>query len=135
MPPYFRAGAGVRLLERLEDDLLLVRRDADAGVGDFERTTPEACRTATRWSSSIANGWRRRQVIAAVLGELEGVRQQVLEDLVQPLGIGDDARGSQASRSTERFEVLGPLTEWNVGWSASGGTREADFPQRRQSPV
>jgi len=25
------AGAAVRLLERLEDDLLLVRRDADAG--------------------------------------------------------------------------------------------------------
>ena len=32
----FAAGAGVGLLERLEDDLLLLRRDADAGVGDLE---------------------------------------------------------------------------------------------------
>ena len=31
------AGAGVGLLERLEDQLLLLRRDADAGVGDLER--------------------------------------------------------------------------------------------------
>ena len=30
------AGAGVRLLECLEDDLLLLRRDADAGIGDLE---------------------------------------------------------------------------------------------------
>ena len=30
------AGAGVGLLEGLEDDLLLLRRDADAGVGDLE---------------------------------------------------------------------------------------------------
>ena len=33
----FAAGAAVGLLERLEDDLLLLRRDADAGVGDGER--------------------------------------------------------------------------------------------------
>ena len=31
------AGGGIRLLERLEDDLLLLVRDADAGVGNFER--------------------------------------------------------------------------------------------------
>ena len=31
------ARAGVGLLERLEDQLLLLRRDADAGVGDRER--------------------------------------------------------------------------------------------------
>ena len=30
------AGAGVGLLEGLEDDLLLLERDADAGVGDLE---------------------------------------------------------------------------------------------------
>ena len=30
------AGAGVGLLERLEDELLLLGRDADAGVGDHE---------------------------------------------------------------------------------------------------
>src|SRR6185369_10691390 len=30
------AGRGVGLLERFEDDLLLLGRDADAGIGDFE---------------------------------------------------------------------------------------------------
>ena len=30
------AGAGVGLLERLEDQPLLLRRDADAGVGDLD---------------------------------------------------------------------------------------------------
>ena len=38
------AGAAVGLLERLEDDLLLVRRDADAGVGDGEARAPSPAR-------------------------------------------------------------------------------------------
>ncbi len=37
VPPYLRLGAGVGLLERLEDQLLLLGRDADAGVADGER--------------------------------------------------------------------------------------------------
>ena len=32
----FAAGAGVGLLERLEDDLLFLERNADAGIGDLE---------------------------------------------------------------------------------------------------
>ena len=36
VPPYLRLVRAVGLLERLEDDLLLVRRDADAGVGHRE---------------------------------------------------------------------------------------------------
>ena len=36
VPPYLPAGAGVGLLERLEDQPLLLRRDADAGVGDVD---------------------------------------------------------------------------------------------------
>ena len=31
------AGAGIGLLEGLEDDALFLRRNADAGIGDFER--------------------------------------------------------------------------------------------------
>ena len=33
----FAAGAAVRLLERLEDDLLFLRRNADAGIADRKR--------------------------------------------------------------------------------------------------
>ena len=36
------AGARVGLLERLEDDLLLLGRDADAGVGHLERDDASA---------------------------------------------------------------------------------------------
>ena len=32
----FPAGAGVRLLKRFEDQLLLFQRNADAGVGDLK---------------------------------------------------------------------------------------------------
>ena len=37
VPPYLRLVDGIGLLERLEDDLLLFQRNADAGVGDLER--------------------------------------------------------------------------------------------------
>ena len=36
MPPYSAGRAGVGLLERLEDEPLLLRRDTDAGVLDGE---------------------------------------------------------------------------------------------------
>ena len=45
VPPYWRLVRAVGLLEGLEDQLLLVRRDADAGVGDRERdAVPAAVR-------------------------------------------------------------------------------------------
>ena len=45
------AGAGVRLLERLEDDLLLLGRDADAGVGDLEGDDRAAPWPGIGWSA------------------------------------------------------------------------------------
>ena len=86
------AGAGVGLLERLEDDLLLLGRDADAGVGDLERddrAAPGAGSGGPR-SSPLATA-ATLQPHAALLGELEGVREQVLEHLLQALRVGDDA--------------------------------------------
>ena len=48
VPPYWRLVRAVGLLEGLEDELLLVRRDADAGVADRERhaARPLAARCA-----------------------------------------------------------------------------------------
>ena len=84
------AGRPVRLLERLEDDLLLFGRDADAGVANAEgehrlgmveplvlRAPPPAHR-------------RDLQRHTPALGELEGVGQQVLENLLEALGVGVD---------------------------------------------
>ena len=87
----FAAGAGVGLLERLEDDLLLLRRDADAGVRDLEGD--DGGRVAQhRMVGAPAAGRRRdREPHAALVGELEGVRQQVLQHLLQALRVGDDA--------------------------------------------
>ena len=44
------AGAAVGLLERLEDDLLLVRRDADAGVATPRTPAPSAARFRSSFS-------------------------------------------------------------------------------------
>src|SRR5258705_8217298 len=71
------AGRAVGLLEGLEDDLLLVRRDADAGIDDRERDRRRRER-------------RDHELHLAFARELEGVGEQVLEDLLQPRGVGAD---------------------------------------------
>ena len=44
------ARAGVGLLEGLEDEPLLLRRDADAGVGDLDRDDRAGAKRSTGWS-------------------------------------------------------------------------------------
>ena len=87
----FAAGAGVGLLEGLEDDLLLLGRDADAGVGDLERHHRR--RLVEHWMLRAPAALRGRDAEphAALRGELERVRQQVLQHLLQALGVGGDA--------------------------------------------
>ena len=85
------AGAGVGLLEGLEHDLLLLDRDADAGVGDLEGH--HRARLVERHVVGAPAGLGRHdaQAHAALGGELQRVAEQVLQDLLQALGIGDDA--------------------------------------------
>ena len=77
------AGRGIGLLEGLEDDLLLLRRNADAGVGHFEGHHRR--RLAQHRVSGAPAAERRGDIEpdAALSGEFEGVRQQVLEHLLQ----------------------------------------------------
>ena len=91
------AGGAVGLLERLEDDLLLVRRDADAGVADREGDHRLGAVERLRGRAPAARGRRDLQRDAALLGELERVGEQVLEHLLQALAIGDD-RARQVRR-------------------------------------
>ena len=85
------AGAGVGLHERLEDDLLLLERNADAGVRDFEA---DRCRCLPEHRMLGAPTAMRRRNIephAALGSELECIREQVFEHLLQALRIGGDA--------------------------------------------
>ena len=85
------ARAGVGLLERFEDDPLLVGGDADPAVGHGKRH--DRRRLAEHRVIRGPAGRRRRHLEPhePVRRELEGVRQQVLEDLLQPLRIGEQA--------------------------------------------
>src|SRR6185312_1698877 len=69
----FAAGAGIRLLECLEDQLLLFERNADAGVGDFEG---DHGRRRVQYRVVAAPAPDRRfhlELHAAFRSELEGV--------------------------------------------------------------
>ncbi|CAB3713649.1 hypothetical protein LMG26845_05917 [Achromobacter insuavis] len=71
--------AAVGLAEGLENQFLLVGRHADAGVLHGER-------------QHVARRARDLERHGALLGELEGVGQQVLQHLAQPLRIGVQRR-------------------------------------------
>ena len=87
-PPELSTRCSIGLLERLEDDPLLILRNPDTGVGDrkgdhtlglFQRH-----RVERRLLLSIADCQRD----PPLLREFEGVCQKVLQNLEQPLGIG-----------------------------------------------
>ena len=98
-PSVFARRRDVRLDELLEDHLLLVRWDADAGVGDLERQRD-------RVAGQLPPAHAQRDV--ALRGELHRVRQQVGQHLPQQAGVADehvgDVRGDVA-RHDDRFPV------------------------------
>src|SRR4029077_18498546 len=87
----FAAGARVSLLESFEDDALLFWRDANAGVGDFKGDyrggAIEDRVAAGPTDGSDADG----EADTAMFGEFEGVGEQVFQDLLETLGVGDQA--------------------------------------------
>ena len=85
------AGGGVGLLEGLEDDLLLFLRDADAGVGHFKRHHRRRLveNRVIRVPAPDRSG--HVEPHTALRGELEGVGQQIFQNLLEPLGVGHDA--------------------------------------------
>ena len=87
----FAAGAGVRLLECLEDQLLLLQGNADAGIGDLEGDHGRRGVEHRMIRAPTAECAGDLQPHFAFAGELEGVGEQVLQHLLQALGVGDDA--------------------------------------------
>src|SRR5216684_4108399 len=87
----FAARAGVGLLERLENNSLLLRRDADPGVGDLERHNARGLIESRVASRPPGGDGRRAQADAAFRREFEGVGEQVLQDLLQPFRVDEEA--------------------------------------------
>src|SRR5262249_34898555 len=85
------ARRAVGLLERLGDQAQLVVRDADAGVADRElEPRLGACERLACELASL--GHADAQLDATLFGELERVREQVLQHLLQALLVGLDRR-------------------------------------------
>ena len=86
------AGAAVGLAEGLEDGALLVFGDADAHVRDRD-----AHRILGRGDAlgqgRVRSGPEYGQGHAALLGELEGVGQEVAQDLLQAVRVGEHGLG------------------------------------------
>src|SRR5205814_7746745 len=66
----FAAGAGIGLLEGLEDDLLLLHRNADAGVGDLEGADGRGMLQCLVFGAPAARRRADAQAHAALLGQL-----------------------------------------------------------------
>src|SRR5580693_3788878 len=100
------AGRAVRLLERLEDDLLLVGLDADARVADGERDGAPGAREALVLRAPAGVDGLDLERHPPALGELEGVGEQVLDDLLEPLDVGVDGERQRAREVEDEVELL-----------------------------
>ena len=118
------AGAGVGLLERLEDEPLLFRRDADAGVADFDRdgalretqnrvirrpaATSPAARASTRGPATV---------------NLNAFDSRFLRICCSRFGSLVNERGSVLSMSTWNARFLDSAMWWNVRSTLSRSAR------------
>src|SRR5690606_32552104 len=95
----------VDLLERFEDDALLVLRDADARVLDREgNAAPAACAHPPDRLVGEANG----ELHLTAARERDGVRHQVPEHLPEAHVVGANAiRNPRLEREVEREPLLG----------------------------
>ena len=104
----FARGAGVGLLEGFEDEPLLLRRDADAGVLDGEGDDLLGLAEHRMIGAPALRGQADAHLDVAVGGELDGVGQQVLEDLLQALRVARPwTRGRSSAKSHVERQVLG----------------------------
>src|SRR3954470_16071441 len=86
----FAAGRSIGLLESFENQLLLVLRNADAGVGDGDLYCPACSSKSEVRRAPTALRRADGQSDTALRGELESVREEVEHDLLEPLLVGPD---------------------------------------------
>ncbi len=87
----FPAGAGVGLLKRFENQFLLLLGNANAGIGHLEGNNGRRMVEDGMFGAPAARRRRHAEANPALRGEFERVRQQILQDLLQPFRIGEDA--------------------------------------------
>ena len=93
----FTRGRAVGLLEGVEDDILLVRRDADTGVGDGE----------VKRGLVVGHGLRvDGHGDAALFGEFDGVADQVEHDLHEPHRVAHESVGYLVGDVAAEIESL-----------------------------
>ena len=93
-------------MEGFEDDLLFLGRDADAGVRDREGDDRFGRVEFGIFRRPTFAGLEHAQGNFAVLGELEGVREQVFEDLLQALRVGLETLRQVAVELDVEVELL-----------------------------
>ena len=107
-PAVSPSGRGVRLLERLEDQRLLVRRDADAGIADVKMqrdrrrgddATAVQCRIAVLRTADIQHD-------LAAMRELDRVADQIDHDLPQASRVPDERVGHIGRDSKRQFQMF-----------------------------
>src|SRR5947209_6672178 len=91
-PAVLARGGAVRLLEGFEDRVELVLRNSDAGIADAEADDVLGSLKRLPGEPRLRRDLPDRQRDAARVRELERVREQVLEDLADPLPVGDERR-------------------------------------------
>src|SRR5207245_129762 len=87
------AGRTISLLEGLEDDPLFLLRDADAGICDREGDHAGCAVEHLIVEAPALAHLLHAQNHLALFGELEGVREQILEHLLEASRIGLDNIG------------------------------------------
>ena len=123
------ARAAIGLLEGLEDDLLLFRRDSDARVANRDgqhRPGPIERVVALAPAAACAAD---RQLHGSASRELEGVRKQVLQHLLQPLRVGLETSWTAAARCRSRTRDAAPRRRGGTCDRRSAGAARGCSPR------
>ena len=129
--------AHVDLLEGLEDEPLLVLRDSDPRVDHRERHDRVGLVEHLIVAAPAGRGRLHPQDDLALLGELQRVGQEVLEDLVEALLIGGNGLGQAVAHLDAEPEalLLGDLAEGPLDVTPALRRRRIRRPRRGRSPT
>src|SRR6202008_4891353 len=96
----------VGLLKGFENDTLLVERDADTGVGNFKGDDGGGAAKNGMSFAPTLDCRRNGEADATLFGELESVGEQIFEDLLKALRVGDQAAAEARIDLHFKSEVL-----------------------------
>ena len=127
------AGAGIRLLEGLEDDPLLLRRDADAGIGDLEGDDRRrVLQRRVIGAPALAAGNTRRLTPPWAVN-LKAFDRRFLRTCCRRLEFGDDAALELGRSRTRRTAGGSPPRAGTAAPSRPAGCRRGS-PRHRPKP-